>query len=128
MAKSKHWVEFTDDWRKEPLAFWVHVEQDGQPWFSAERFIPEAPRPVPHKGYAILCVEFKGVVFRFSSREQLVECIRVLSLNPMPATRRLAELRGVAKGPNGHWLSRLPANLKSPKVRSSLVEALRDAE
>lgn len=28
-------------------------------------------------------------------------------------------------GPNGHWLSRLPAALKSPRVRARLVLALR---
>src|SRR5512138_3761217 len=86
MAQQNQWIEFTSDWRNEPLAFWVHIEQDGQPWFKAERFSPEAPRPVPHKGYPVLCVEFKGVVLRFSSQAQLKECIRVLSLNPLPTT------------------------------------------
>jgi hypothetical protein len=128
MAQPKHWVEFTEDWRNEPLAFWVHIEQDGQPWFKAERFLPEAPRPVPHKGYPVLCVEFMGMVLRFSSREQLGECIRVLSLNPLPTTRRLSELRGSTLGSNSHWLSRLPGRLKSPKARRVLVAALTAVE
>lgn len=128
MSHGKHWIEYTDDWRNEPLAFWVHVEQDGQPWYKSERFSPEAPRRIPHKGFAVICVEFQGTTLRFSSREQLAECIRVLSLSPLPTTRRLSSLRGTIKGPNSHWLSRLPARLKSPKIRRLLVQSLREAE
>lgn len=72
----------------------------------------------------MLCVECEGVVLRFSSRTQLEECLRVLSLKPLPTSRRLSAARGSGAGPNGHWLSRLPAHLKSPRARVKVVNAL----
>lgn len=106
------------------MAFWVHVEQGEGPWYRAEHFLPAAPTPLPRRGYAILCVEFSATVLRFSSAAQLAECIRVLSLRPLPLTRRLAQLRGRSAGPNSHWLSRVPASLKTPKARARLVAVL----
>jgi len=44
---------------------------------------------------------------------------------PLPTTRRLSALRGEALGPNSHWLSRLPASIKSPKARVRLVKVLK---
>jgi hypothetical protein len=37
----------------------------------------------------------------------------------------LSSQRGLPVGPNGHWLSRLPATLKSPRNRMRLVESLK---
>lgn len=125
MATPEHWVEFTDDWRSAPMAYWVHVEQDGAHWRDAQRYVPDAPRPIPHRGYPVLCVSTQGVVLRFSSQAQLDECVRVLAMNPLPTSRRLSALRGPIAGPNQHWLSRLPASVKSPRARARVVEALR---
>jgi hypothetical protein len=125
MAKPDYWIEYAQTWRYAPMAYWVHVEQDGQPWPAAEEFLPPAPAPVPHKGYRILCIDFEGVTLRFSSEPQLVECIAVLDQTPLPTTRRLSEARRSGAGPNGHWLSRLPAKLKSPRARARLVALLR---
>lgn len=86
---------------------------------------PRRP-PIPHKGYAVLCVPFGEMVLQFSSSEQLLECIRVLSLTPLPTSRQLSNRRDTSKGPNGHWLSRLPARVKSPKNREKLVATLRE--
>jgi hypothetical protein len=127
MAAAEYWIEYADSWRNTPLAFWVHIEQDGEPWFKSNKFLPEAPKAVPHKGFVIICVEIQGTVLYFSSSEQLAECIRILSLNPLPTTRRLSTLRGTTLGPNRHWLSRLPAKLKSPKMRPTVVYALNEA-
>lgn len=124
MAAFKHWIEYAPDWRWAPMAYWVHIEQGTGPWKDAERYLPEAPPFVPHKGYAVICVEFEGVVLRFSSRAQLEECIRILALKPLPTSRRLSALRGHDAGPNGHWLSRLPASIKSPRARAKVVESL----
>ena len=124
MRAPKHWFEYEEDWRSSPMAFWVHVEQDGKHWRDLAQYAPPSPRPVVHKGYPVLCVEFEDVVLRFSSQEQVHEFIRVLSLKPLPTSRRLSEVRDTGAGPNSHWLSRLPARLKSPKVRSRVVEGL----
>jgi hypothetical protein len=125
MSTAKQWIEYVSDWRSVPMAYWVHVEQDGKHWRSAERFLPAAPVAVPHKGYAVLCVQLGDTVLRFSSAAQLAECIRVLSMKPLPTSRRLSVQRGSGHGPNSHWLSRLPASIKGPKQRAHVVEVLR---
>jgi hypothetical protein len=112
MSKPSYWVEYAESWRDSPLAYWVHVEQDGEPWFMAKRYTPPAPVAVPHKGFPVLCVEFERSVLRFSSEAQLLECIRVLQQTPLPTTKRLSAARGSGYGPNRHWLSRLPATVK----------------
>ncbi len=128
MATYKHWLEYIDDWRDAPMAYWVHVpEGNVTSWRDAEAYNPPAPHRVPNKGYPVTCIEFDGIVLQFSSEAQLSDCIRVLSLKPLPTAKRLSAIRGSGAGPNGHWLSRLPAKLKSPKVRERLVRALIDA-
>ena len=124
MRAPKHWVEYVEDWRSLPMAYWVHIEQGGGQWRTSEQYDPPAPKAVAHKGYPVLCIEFEDVVLRFSSQEQISEFVRVLSLKPLPTTRRLSEMRGADAGPNGHWLSRLPASLKAPKKRSRVVQAI----
>jgi hypothetical protein len=127
MSKTKlprHWIEHTPDWRTEPMAYWVHVEQGPMAWYAADCFDPPAPLPEGKKGFPVLCVEFGEVVLRFSSSAQLSECIRILSQKPLPTSRRLSALRGTGVGPNGHWLSRLPTSIKSPKARAQVVRQL----
>lgn len=124
MSHVRHWIEYVPNWRFEPMAFWVHVEQDGRYWGKSGLFTPPAPVAVPHKGYPVLCVEFDGVVLRFSSAAQVWECMRVLRLKPLPTVRRLVAQRAAGGGLNSHWLSRLPSRLKVPKVRDRLVRAL----
>lgn len=123
----RHWVEFAEDWRYFPMAFWVHSGVKGASWNVAEEYEPPAPHPIPHRGYSIYCVEIGRHVLTFSSMQQLIHCIEVLGSNPMPRPGRLADLRGTSKGPNSHWLSRLPVELKSPRKRPRVVEALQQA-
>jgi hypothetical protein len=120
------WVEYVADWRNEVMAYWVHVEQDQNSWRDSLLFDPPAPRIVPHRGYPVLCVESGGMVFRFSSVAQLAECMRVLSLTPLPTSARLCVVRAGVKGsgPNSHWLSRLPGRIKAPSTRSRVVDDL----
>ena len=120
----KHWIEYTPDWRQAPMAYWVHVEQDGKPWFRSKSFAPPAPVEIPHKGYSQLCIEVEEFVLRFSSLAQLAEFIRVFSLTPIPTTRRLMEQRCTGGGLNSHWLSHVPTKLKSPRRRRQVVKAL----
>lgn len=124
MKKSpQSWMEHTASWRSAPMAYWVHVQRGKEPWYRATEFDPPAPEADGKLGYPVLCVESCGMIFRFTSREQLDTCIRTLSTKPLPSSRRLAALRGGA-GPNGHWLSRLPASVKSPKGRQQAIADL----
>lgn len=112
---------FEPDWRRAPLAFWVHIPVAG----DDVAFDPPAPALVPHKGYPFLHVPFGSHDLLFSSGAQLAHCIEVLSSKPLPTSRQLSSRRGLPVGPNGHWLSRLPAALKAPRHREKLVETLR---
>jgi hypothetical protein len=85
---------------------------------------PDAPVPVPHKGYAVLQVEFESHTLCFCSAVHLGHTISVLSMSRLPTSRQLSEASGLAAGPNQHWLSRLPAALKSPRKRPALVKEL----
>ncbi|ROZ75382.1 hypothetical protein [Ramlibacter sp. WS9] len=118
----KHHFTFEKDWRFAPAAFWVHI-----PTPNTEReFAPPAPEPIPHKGYAFLHVEVEGVDLQFSAPAQLDHFIEVLRRKPLPTSRQLSSKRGLALGPNGHWLSRLPAKLKAPRAREKMVRVLRE--
>lgn len=113
-------ITFEQDWRGAPMAFWVHVPVGG----SSHLFEPPAPQKVPHKGYAVLRVEFGEYELQFSSLAQLDHSIEVLARKPLPTSRQLSVKRELDVGPNGHWLSRFPSSLKSPKRRFKLVENL----
>lgn len=116
-----HHFSFVSHWQHAPLAYWVHVP-DG-----AGGFMPPAPQPIPHRGYALLHVRCGAHELVFSSAAQLAHGIEVLARKPLPTTRQLSALRGSGAGPNGHWLSRLPAKLKAPRERAVMVDALRAA-
>ncbi len=105
------------------MAYWVHVPDTE----IAGAWVPPAPRPVPHKGFPALRVEVGEHELVFTSPAQLAHCIEVLAATPMPTSRQLSSKRGTGVGPNGHWLSRLPAALKSPRGRGPLVAILRAA-
>jgi len=112
---------FEKDWRHAPLAFWVHLPALD----CAGVFEPPAPRQIPHKGYPMLRIQFDRHELQFSTPQQLDHFIQILSSKPLPTTLQLSARRGLAVGPNGHWLSRLPATLKAPRKREKLVAALR---
>lgn len=121
MPSAKHWIEYSSSWRDAPMAYWVHVEQDGKAWREAEVYEPPAPPLIPHKGYQVICIEVAGITLRFSSLAQIDEFVRVLSMKPLPTSKRLTAIRGVGYGPNTHWLSRLPTALKSTRARAKVV-------
>ncbi len=111
---------YEKDWRTAPVAFWVHVPVPG----STGACDPAAPVAIPHLGYAFLRVEFDSHELHFSALAQLDHFIEVLSRKPLPTSRQLSSRRGLPIGPNGHWLSRLPSELKSPRKRGKLVNVL----
>lgn len=111
---------YEKDWRTAPMAFWVHVPVPG----AADACGPPAPIAIPHLGYMFLRVQVESHELQFSDLAQLDHFIEILSRKPLPTSRQLSFLRGLHVGPNGHWLSRLPAELKSPRKREKLVKAL----
>ena len=123
----KHWFEFTDDWRHAPLAYWVHVPQDGKDWLDdAAILLPPAPVKVSGRGYPQLFVAVKDVELLFSSPAQLRAFVDTLRMTPLPSTRRLSALRGTTRGPNSHWLSRLPGWMKAPAFRNKTLPRIAD--
>lgn len=111
---------FAAQWHTTPMAYWVHLPVAG----ALDRFDPPAPKLVPHHGYPLLWVCFVGHELVFSAPAQLAHFIEVLARKPLPTSRQLSALRGPNVGPNGHWLSRLPAALKAPRARTRLVKDL----
>ena len=107
-------------WHYAPMAFWVHVPREDQPG----AYEPPSPHPHPIYGYSHLRVEFGKHELVFSAPAQLDHFVEVLARKPLPSSRQLSAKRGTSVGPNGHWLSRLPAELKSPKLRPELVKHL----
>jgi hypothetical protein len=99
---------YEPDWRDAPLAFWVHHPMPDAP----SHFEPQAPNATPHMGFRFLRFEFDKHELVFSSPSQLEHFIAVLNTKPLPTTRQLSAKRMTSAGPNGHWLSRLPAQLK----------------
>ena len=112
---------YEPDWRAAPLAFWVHVPVSG----SSVEFQPPAPHPVLHHGFKLLRFEYGPHELVFSAPAQLDHFIGILSTKPLPTSRRLSAIRGAELGPNQHWLSRLPIELKVPKGRAQLVRHLK---
>lgn len=117
---TKFGFSYRGDWRWVQGAFWVHLPVGGSPG----EFFPPAPTEIPHRGYSVLNVEFDAYELQFCSRAHLDHYIEVLSQKPLPSSRRLSILGGTGWGPNQHWLSRLPAELKESKKRARLVAAL----
>lgn len=103
------------------MAFWVHTRVDG----SDDEWTPSVPKAVPHKGYPVLRVEWQKYELQFSAPAQLAHFIEVLAKKPLPTSLHLSALRQAPVGPNGHWLSRLPSTMKSPRNREKLVDAMK---
>jgi hypothetical protein len=120
MSATFHFT-FIPDWRYAPLAYWVHLPVAGE----VGVFVQPAPQEIPHRGYRLLHVLFGAHELVFSSPEQLDHFIAVLATTPLPTSRQLSARRGAPIGPNSHWLSRLPASLKAPRLRARLVRALK---
>lgn len=111
---------FEVSWCGFPMAFWVHTRDE----VSGE-WTPPVPKEVPHRGYPVLRVEWGQHELQFSAPGQLAHFIEVLSTKPLPTSRTLSARRSASVGPNGHWLSRLPSDLKSPRTREKLVDSMR---
>jgi hypothetical protein len=121
----RHWIEYGENWIASPMSYWVHIEADGSVWGQAGRFDPPKPRPVAGRGYPLFYVEVEDFLFHFASLDELRVCIGTLSERVLPSTLRATKERGEgAIGPNGHWLSRLPARLLGWPRRQRVVKYL----
>jgi hypothetical protein len=125
----RHWIEFSQTWRQGVMSYWVHVEVDGKSRYEATPFEPPKPEPVSGRGYAGFYVEAEGVTLYFASLAELRVCIDMLGQRVLPSTIRETERRGTKDGvgPNGHWLSRLPAKILPWPRRQRLVKYLQQS-
>lgn len=118
-------VQYTREWTKGPMTFWVHIEADGQPWYRASRFDPPAPPPVPGRGYPYFLVEVDGFTFEFASLHELDACVRTLSQKMLPSTDRETTARRT--GPSRHWMNRMPGWTHPWRYRAKAIKVLQEA-
>lgn len=114
-------IEYTEQYQPSPLSYWVHRQLDTEIWRDASRFEPPLPSAVPGLGYPRLVVRILGIELQFASTAEVEHFLEVLRQKNMPSSRRLSAQRGQGCGPNGHWLSRLPAKLKSWSKRERII-------
>lgn len=98
------------------MALWVHRR-------VGDHYEPPAPAR-GWRGYPWYFVRSCGFVFFFSSRAQIEHAIEVLGSKLLPTTLELSRRMGPDWGPNQHWLSRLPGDLKGWKTRRRVVNDL----
>lgn len=123
----KKWrIEYSKEYEPSPLSFWVHRHLDNDLWPLASIFDPSLPKAIPLKGFPVLFVDALGIELRFSSIEEVEHFLEVISVKNMPTPLQLTKLRNVNYGPNGHWLSRLPAKLKPWSKREKIIPIIKD--
>lgn len=117
-------VEFgyVSDWKSNSMAYWVHIEEGKSIWSKSKKFNPPAPIKDGVQGYRKLTIEFDGFIFEFTSEAQFEEFITVMSKKLLPTSFELANKRPGSKGPNSHWLSRLPGKTKPWRYREKLIQ------
>ena len=118
-------IEYSSTWTPGPMSFWVHHHLDGTHWNNATRFSPPLRGPVAGSGYPTYFVDYRGTRLQFASVDEIRACIDILGRRVLPTTFALSAARGPGLGPNGHWLSRLPAKLKPWRTRQALTAYLR---
>jgi len=124
MSKSK--LIYTESRKISPVSYWVHygMDEHDRPYSQCDDYTPPFPPKDPVKGYPYLLVTVIGFELEFASSLELDHCIEILMQRNLPTTTYLSEQRGTGQGPNSHWLSRLPSELKSWSKRERIVAAL----
>lgn len=113
---------YIEDWKTSHMAYWVHIEADYKPWYTSENFDPPAPVRHGSLGYRYLTIELDGFRFSFTSEAQFEEFKTIMGRKLLPTTMELSNKRPGSKGPNSHWLSRLPAKTKPWRYREKLIK------
>ena len=127
----RHWIEYQESQPDCPMTFWVHRPADIRDWWRAREFNPPRQPVVPARGYPVLKIEFDGFTFEFASLDEIRACIETLGRKLLPRTIDLANKgytwNATGGGPNSHWLSRLPKEVKPWKYREKAVAYMRES-
>jgi hypothetical protein len=123
---SKWELKYFPERVKSPVSYWVHkgVNEEQLFYQNCVEFEPEFPSKDPVKGFPFLIVRVLSVELQFASMYELEHVIEILSMKHLPTTIELSDKRGTGYGPNNHWLSRLPGEIKSYTKREKIVKAL----
>ncbi len=119
-------IKYTEEYTPSPLSYWVHEHLDSDSWHEASEYEPALPKAIPCKGFPVLLIEGLGVELQFSSIEEVHHFLEIISQKNMPTSLQLSQKRNTTYGPNGHWLSRLPAKLKSWNKREKLIPLIKE--
>lgn len=117
-------IDYESNYRISPVSFWVHRHKNHEIWAKATRFEPPLPLPIMGKGFPRLIIDAFGNELEFASIEEAEHCRQVLAQKNLPSSRQLSSLRHPSMGPNSHWLSRFPTELKSWRKREKLLPLL----
>ncbi len=111
---------------KSPVSYWVHkgINEEMVFYQNCVEFEPCFPPKDSVKGFPLLIVSVLGIELHFASMLELEHVIGILSMKHLPTTIELSNKRGTGYGPNNHWLSRLPGEVKSYTKREKIVKAL----
>ena len=93
---------------------------------TLKAFEPSLPKAIPTKGFPVLFVDAFGTELQFSSVDEVVHFLEVIGQKNMPTSLQLTRRRNEAYGPNKHWLSRLPADLKPWRKRERLLPIINE--
>lgn len=123
----RHWIEYTEQWKKSPMSFWVHIEVDGKHWYESQEFNPPLPQPISGRGYAYYFVEINGLPFEFASLAEMHVLLETFSQKLLPSNLKLSIERGASYGPSNHWLNRIPKKTTSWRYRQKAIKYLQAA-
>ena len=117
-------ITYSDSYPETPMTFWVHHKIDRYREFDINNFAPPLSSIIGGKGYPLLYIQYLDTDLVFSSVAEIEHAIDILGAKNLPTTTSLSLKRNASVGPNGHWLSRLPARLKPWKKREKLLPYL----
>ena len=124
----KKWrIEYNSNYTETSLSFWVHKHLDHEVWSYAKKFEPVMPKAIPCKGFPMLILNVLGVELEFASVAEVEHFLSVISQKNMPTTQRLSRQRTNNYGPNRHWLSRLPSDIKPWSKRERIIPIVENA-
>jgi len=123
----KRWITYQETPPVCPMTYWVHREVDAKLPCDATEFDPPRQGRVATRGYPVFHVTCDRLELEFASFAEMETCIETLSRKVLPRPIDLSRERGTGKGPNSHWLARLPAGATSWKSRQKALAWLRES-
>ncbi len=116
-------LNYSREFQWTPISSWVGVRKYAYRIQSFDR----GPIVVPHpflQSTNLWCqleLEYQNVLLQFSMTRELDHFIDVMQRNPLPSGGSLVKGQRLGR-PNNHWLSRLPAKIKTRKFRVGLLK------